>query len=377
MLTESTGVAACRSIPESFWKARAADPNIRDPDARERLASTLQRLADADLTASGYRVVLDTLARLLRTGNASEAVPVQWMADRLHIHRNAVSSAYAAAERANFLRRIPVAERGAPTRTALAGPLLATLRLLATPPPERQDEPRRLEPAPTKRHDLPAAPQQRPRPRIATPAVARTPGAQAATPAKGREYIAVPVAPSATEDKAPADPTPPLPPVRPAFDPTIQATLRSKVGQDVMYRVMTHPPGRPFAIDPAWGLSTAEAEQLQLLVPAPERQPAQKAPAARPATACVDVPPAIARAALQALPKLTELIGGRAAKVIDEIAYMVAEKGLGRGDVAGGFRAGLHLVGQGTWSTPRGFHPAWIGAALRAAQNGDAHKSVH
>ncbi|MEY2161374.1 hypothetical protein [Rhodanobacter sp. FW106-PBR-LB-2-11] len=377
MLTESTGAAACRSIPESFWKARATDPTIRAPDARERLANTLQRLADADLTASGYRVVLDTLARLLRTGNTSEAVPVQWMADRLHIHRNAVGAAYAAAESANLLRRIPVAERGAPTRTALAGPLLATLRLLATQPPERQDELRRLEPAPTKRHSLPAAPQQGPRPRIANQPVARKPGAHSPTPAQGREHTTVPLAPRATEATAAADPTLPLPPVRPAFDPTIQATLRSKVGQDVMYRVMTHPPGRPFAIDPAWGLSPAEADQLQLLVPTPERRPAQKAPPARPATACVNVPPAIARAALQALPKLTELVGERAAKVIDEIAYMVAEKGLGRGDVAGGFRAGLHLVGQGTWSTPRGFHPAWIGAALRAAQNGDAHNSVH
>ena len=376
MLTESTGVAACRSIPESFWKARAADPNIRDPDARERLASTLQRLADADLTASGYRVVLDTLARLLRTCNSSEAVPVQWMADRLHIHRNAVSTAYAAAERANLLRRIPVAERGAPTRTALAGPLLATFRLLTSSPHERLDEFRRVQPAPTNRHG-PAAPQQRPRARIASPAVSRKPDAHAAAAAQGRDNTVVPAAPSGTAVKAPADPTPPLAHVRPAFDPTIQATLRIKVGHDVMYRVMTHPSGKPFDIDPVWGLSPAEAEQLLLLVPTPERHPAQKVPAARPATACVDVPPAIARAALQALPKLTELVGGRAAKIIDEIAYMVAEKGLGRGDVAGGFRAGLHLVGQGTWSTPRGFHPAWIGAALRVAQNGDAHKSVH
>lgn len=377
MLTESTGAAACRSIPESFWKARAADPTIRDPDARERLANTLQRLVDADLTASGYRVVLDTLARLLRTSNTSECVPVQWMAERLHIHRNAVSAAYAAAERVNFLRRIPVAERGAPTRTALAGPLLATLRLLATPSPERVEELRRVEATPGTRHGPPATPQRTPRPRITAPAVAKKANTHAAAPAQGREVTVDPVTPGATEATASSDPTPMPVPARAAFDPTIQATLRTKVGHDVMYRVMTHPPGKPFAIDPAWGLSTAEAEQLQLLVPTPERRPAPKAQATRPSTVCVDVPPAIARAALQTLPKLTELVGGRAAKLIDEIAYMVAEKGLGRGDVAGGFRAGLHLVGQGTWSTPRGFHPAWIGAALRAAQNGDAHKSVH
>ncbi|KZC35260.1 UNVERIFIED_ORG: hypothetical protein RHOFW104R5_30330 [Rhodanobacter sp. FW104-R5] len=83
---------------------------------------------------------------------------------------------------------------------------------------------------------------------------------------------------------------------------------------------------------------------------------------------------------MAAIPRLAAALGAeRAGQLVDEIAYQVVEKGLGKGDLAGGVRAGVAIALAKRWTTPRGFSNDWKGAVVRGAQQeeGDARQTVH
>ncbi|MEY2117316.1 hypothetical protein [Rhodanobacter sp. FW106-PBR-R2A-1-13] len=353
-----------------------------------QLASLMEQMARANLSPSALRVGLDTFARMLRQGRTTEAVPTQWMAERLGIHRNAVGLAYASLQEIGLLRRIAVRERGAPTRTTAAGPALLFLSAMRQAMQGRERDP----------VGDPRESAIRPYAVLATPPRReRTPKAAGQSPASTSDFSADSPTPAAPQIEVQPDPLMAEPasepsavrPLAPAiqaesppirifvFDATANASMAKKVGKDVLYRVMRHPAGQAFPIDPAWNLTDCETQHLQALLPKPE------APSVRASVAPVHKPSApedVARAAMQAIPRLAAAVGAeRAGTIVDEIAFQVCIGGLGKGDHVGGVRAGVSMVLAKRWTTPRGFLPDWRGAVIRGAHSdaGAARETVH
>lgn len=384
--------------PIHLTRYDAEDQSVPDvPTAADQLASVLERLVGANLSASAMRVGLDTLARLLRQRRTNEAVPAQWMADRLGLHRNAVGLAYGSLVDAGVFRRIPVAERGAPTRTAAAGPalmLLATVRAAAISradptgqtiasrcgePTESLHRLRSVRPAAKKpQQQPPTTPAANEAPRTESGTLAITSGEDtnpvASTAGQGSTAAAPATTVIETAQAVPTEDRHRDPPFR--FDPTVNASMTAKIGKDALYLAMRHTPGMPFQVDPSWRLTDSETEHLLAMLPKRENRPQRVA--APPPTRVA--PPALAKAAMAAIPRLAAALGAeRAGQLVDEIAYQVVEKGLGKGDHAGGVRAGVAIALAKRWTTPRGFSDDWKGAVVRGAQQeeGDARQTVH
>ncbi|TAN24994.1 MAG: hypothetical protein EPN31_16275 [Castellaniella sp.] len=384
--------------PIHLTRYDAEDQSAPDvPTAADQLASVLERLVGANLSASAMRVGLDTLARLLRQRRTNEAVPAQWMADRLGLHRNAVGLAYGSLVDAGVFRRIPVAERGAPTRTAAAGPALMLLAAVRAASISRADPAGQTMASscgePTESHHRwrgvrPAAKKLK-QPPPTTPAANDAPRTESETLTTRSGKEAHGIDKTAGQGSTDAEPTATVietaqaapredrhldPPFR--FDPSVNASMTAKIGKDALYLVMRHTPGMPFQVDPAWRLTESETEHLLAMLPKRENRPQR---AATPPQTRV-APPAIAKAAMAAIPRLAAALGAeRAGQLVDEIAYQVVEKGLGKGDLAGGVRAGVAIALAKRWTTPRGFSDDWKGAVVRGAQQeeGDARQTVH
>lgn len=166
-------------------------------------------------------------------------------------------------------------------------------------------------------------------------------------------------------------------------DPEVSARVTQKLGPDAMYQVLQHPIGKPFVPDPAWQLDDVELQHVRALLPRREApahaKPTSTSPAASRAGAIA--PPTIVAAAMDEWGWMTEAFGAtRAMQILDEIAFQVMFKNLGRGNMAGGVRAGASLARNRQWTTPRGFTPDWHGAVTRGLltmEQCDAHISVH
>jgi hypothetical protein len=313
----------------------------------EALIELCNRLVKADLTATGYRVMLDSLSRLIAAGRNTEAVPLEYMAKRLGIHRNAVSSAYEALATAGVLKRAVVKHRGAPSRTTLIGPAasLVSRRPAVSGASETAEQGSQMS------EPWPALPEIQPKKPNLTPVSEHT----AQQPAG-----------------------------RAAVNPAQILEMTRSLPEAAQRAALFHQgPPEAFVIDPAWGLTDAQADALRRMLP-------KETPAARPANCAPRVrasgevaTDAIAVALFKALPALTQVSGcaKRAGEVADEIAYMAQTGRLGHGDPLAGVRAGISLVKRGTWAKPKGFHEAWRGAVTRGMggrdRQGDARKSVH
>jgi len=137
-----------------------------------------------------------------------------------------------------------------------------------------------------------------------------------------------------------------------------------------------------FAFDPAWKVLPEDEEYVRKLIPKTEPvRPRNTAPRVAPLGEVAQ--PDLATALMHSMPRLTALTkcAKRAGELVDEIAYMVQTKGLGKGDVAGGVRAAISLISTGRWKRPLGFDTHWRGAVFRGFQThkeeGIARKNVH
>lgn len=414
------------------------------------VATLFDDLVRANLSGAAYRVVLDTMARLLRHGIQTEAVPVDWMASRLGISRNTIGAAYRSAEEAGLLRRLSVAARGAPTRTSLNGPMLRLAQLLSDPArvtavagnrflrrrpgaefhqasAATRRRGNRSDPARVTIHDHYADSREHANGDIRqstaayddtcadvsfardTSHVIRGSDAQLETndpsrvtadgnapsdepasvagqpsylgPINGERGIPTRVAEHDRGDTPPERPTN-ADPARVILSPAELMAAIGRLPAEARLAASQATDTRALTIDPTWGLSIADVDLLRRLVP-PKENPRAKTPA-RPAPG----PGIIANSSVATtlwlyMVELETVVGkGKAPATADEIAYQVMVKGLGKGDLVGGVRAGLSLVRARRWKTPRGFSAEWLGAverALRATTNSasDAQETVH
>ncbi|MHB8742074.1 MAG: hypothetical protein ACYC9L_03030 [Sulfuricaulis sp.] len=335
----------------NFAGADSLVPNNRtQQDLTDAIVDLFARLARADLSGAGYRLILDTMARMLANGRVTEAVPLQWIGERLGLHRNAVSTAYEALAHTGLVRRTAVKHRGAPTRTTLIGPSAKVVLALSN--------------MPTGTTAIPREPTQDQPPTIV----------QRSEPEK----------PIQAENEKP-DHVQEI--ARPRSDKPVDVDrlmeLARSIPQQAQDLARSHI-GAPetLAIDPQWNLSAEQIAFLRKLV-----EPENKAPVTNSSPRVLAAPETaashIATALIQALPALERVTGcaSRAGQVADEIAFMVQSGRLGRGDPLAGVRAGISIVARGTWRRPIGFHNAWRGAVERAVrvhgQSDDARKSVH
>lgn len=327
---------------------------------RAQLANLCELLAREDLTATSYRVALDTIARMLRRGSATEAVPVAWVAARLGVHRNAISLAYGSLETLGVLHRVPVKRRGAPTRTRLVGLAAGLVDGAITP--------------------------------FVNVASGPTEPLGPDSPANDEPPMSAPIAVVASEP-TPEPVTPPATAVAIqqesraafAFSASVNASMIAKVPYDDRLRAMQTRNGAMPAIEASWGLTDGEAAHFRALVPKAEAAPIKR----KEARASKVMPShALAGALLQVLPKLVLLTGceAQAHVVADQIAYQAQCGGLGRGNVLAGVRAGVKLVERQVWTEPRDWvshSPQWGGISLRArigalgGERDDAQQTVH
>jgi hypothetical protein len=334
------------------------------------LVEFLDRLRKSEMSASGFVVVLDTVSRLLKRGQTTEAVPTEWMAERLDLHRNAVGLAYKAAEAAGLLRRIPVLERGAPTRTALSGPSLALVRPIATQPKQEAI-------SPGYRSDSPPQRNRRPRVRASRrSAIATRIGltARAMTPlTTGQSTITTVSSPAgkakiALDSFTRGEPAPFTKEAAPArLSPTDLMALATRIPEAAKHAAMAfrYAP-ELLLIDPAWDLSPEEETFVRHLVQRPEVKPTPSNSSSTVTVVQQRADQGLSQAIWASMPRLTGAIGAkRAGEIVDEIAFMVMCCNLGKGDACGGVRAAVSLIAQGRWNSPRGFTEQWRGAVLR------------
>ena len=365
--------AAAQQLFPSYTRNSVARTHHRIHE-RAQLIKFLEALVAADLTQGGYRVMLDTLARLLRQGRASESVTTDWMAMRLGIGRNTVGTAYCALERAGFLKRVAVKHRGAPTRTRLIG-ITAALIDGAIP----GDVPALTNQFKEEGRDLAQAPAQEPSTPDATDPSAQLPAAPSLSCAHDELNAQLPAEtlPESSQDDPAAvlgingigaDALIAKKPLF-IFDPAVNASMIAKVPAEVRMSAMQSRSVDACPIDAAWGLTDAETRHYLALIPKPEA-PSRK-PAAKPAPReSMPQDAELMRALAYAHPRLTDIAGSAetAAKLGDQIAFQVYQ-GLGGGDVMGGVRAGISLVAKGRWTEPRQynwFRAKWSGITARA-----------
>lgn len=383
MLTHHAVAGGCARAKQDI---HATPGDVETPSITDVLPGLLNSLVEADLSAAGYRVVLDTLARLMARGVTTEAVPAEWMAERLNLSRNTIGAAYQAAEAAGLLRRIPVAERGAPTRTTLQGALLRVIDIArtGTKPTARV----------TRHYRRPGvSDQRRAAPLVNSAGDTARGGLVSSTsdPAPVRIFATtqgIRVEQVVHVDHPPKE-GPEVEGNKPKLTPAEMQHALASVPMDARRMATLARGPKDFVIDPAWHLTEIQIDALRMLLPKPEDLRPRPNCVPRTQTGGEIAPWAVVNAIRSAMPRLEALVGkGSAPTVADEIVFQVTQKLLGNGDHVGGVRAGLSLVAQGRWRTPRGFSQAWVGVVDRswmqmqadreAPRNlGDAQKTVH
>lgn len=357
--------------PHRQFSAKAVERHHNRLHDRAQLATLCDSLAAADLTATSYRVMLDTLARMLRRDCHTEAVGNEWIARRLNVGRNAVSNAYNTLETGGFLRRVAVYHRGAPTRTRLVG---IAAQLIGNLPAGEQPEPVSIAgegAGQTIEH---------------SEAMLRAPHPVALNIAK-EEPTGVTANEEAQKNGEAGQNSDPAQTVLAfKFNPRVFRSMAEKVPTEFRARACAARSTKELTVLDEWRLTPDESEHYFRLVPPDARVPPKNC---SPHVTCAGVlaSPQVALALWEALPGLQAKAGSKAAAAVlaDEIAFQVERGGLGKNDgMAAGVRVGLWLVRQGRWSKPKGFLSAeWSGAVMRGViaasseKASDARKSVH
>jgi hypothetical protein len=387
------GMCARKKQP-TYDNAAALSDTDRLELARYEFTALLDRLATSELSAASYRLILSTIARLLRQGRTSEAVTTQWVGDQLDLSRNTIGDAYSDLSEAGLVKRIVNTARGAPTRTSLTGPALGVVRLLrdvrSITLPAAQAAPRAASAS-----SEPRVPVQSQLPHAALSSRTDDPAASdqhviehvdstgpmvSSAPVQNDQLMVEP-----SDLALPSDPiwvTVQSTAVR--YSPEVHASALAKVPPEVRYETMQGNL-KPADLDAAWDLT--DDEKACLLSYCDKREPRPVPTAQQKRAPVVAVPtsahPELAKALYERRPLLASKVGDeRASQVMDEIAYMITLKNLGQGDLLGGARAGTSLVMAGRWSTPRGMTVDWLGAVARGLEEaspawpGDAQKNV-
>lgn len=329
---------------------------------RAQLARLCDSLAAADLTATTYRVILDSLARMIRQGRCTEAVGNEWIAERLSVGRNAVSNAYGALEDAGFLRRIAVKHRGAPTRTHLVG-VCASLIDGGIPAELHAVKPAGQAVAPARQLDVNP---RHPDACLVEEGNAEPARVEAAPAAPAQEQESEPApAPGDTGSTTPVQTKPFV------YSHATFTAMVAKVPDEAREAARLARSHQDVPVDPAWCLTIDETRHYLALIPKAEA-PVRKRIAPAPASQREAMPhdAELMRALAYAHPRLADITGSAeaAAKLGDQIAFQVCQ-GLGGGDIMGGVRAGISLVAKGRWSEPRQyswFKAKWSGITARA-----------
>lgn len=414
--------ARVQTLPSPVQSAGASSAPV------EAVISLFDHLVRAELSGAAYRVVLDTLARLLRHGIDTEAVPVDWMADRLKVSRNTIGAAYQAAEEAGLVRRTTISARGAPTRTSLAGMALRLAQVAGDPARvsavNSSRSVRRNGPSDDRHHGARQRPRDARDPGRVTPymdgawpegreaalyvpsaemPVAERDADRSGDPARvmvidgvsevhphwddavGHPLHSGPIPQEASEEKVEAlghqDDS--SDPARVTMSPLELMEAIGRLPAEARLAASQTRGGGTLILDPAWALSDDDVALLRRLVPPKERPRPSSSAAPKAALTGIVANNLVASTLWQNMYQLEATVGkGRAPIVADEIAFQVMQKQLGKGDLAGGVRAGLSLVSNHRWKTPRGFTPDWQGAVERAIRSTttsacDAQKTVH
>jgi DNA-binding transcriptional ArsR family regulator len=314
------------------------------------LINFLAALRESDLSGVAVRVLSLHMERLVAHAQPSEAVPVEWIAEQLGVHRNAVGKAYAALMDAGLIQRIEVAKRGAPTRTALKGAALALWNLGSNTPGRvfQSETPRRPTMEWQQTDTTVARPDPLPPQTVLAPLVDAEPAQQSMQPA------AVPPEP------------------RRSFPPEIHTALMAKLPVDAKYAAMQGTL-KLAEVSSDWGLSDDEVSCLvtAYLTKAPAAPTASQArsPAITPVP--TKAPREIARAVYRMRDRFsgyldrcpsTQTVEG----LMDEVAFAIHRNKLGRGCAQVGVRVALSIIAKGDWSTPWEFNKDWTGAVTRA-----------
>lgn len=382
---ESAGYA--RNTPFVHFKSNERKQNrLR---YRAQVAALCDELASANLSATAMRVALNTLARMIRRGSPTEAMPVAVIAEQLGVHRNAVSAAYASLETAGIVKRIAVKHRGAPTRTRLTG-LAAALVDGKTPSISEIDsgaalanvgQIERVEPnLPAgndgdidSEHALCSAPASCPA-SSCTNEYSNEEDAPCDVNASATTTLsAQPGQPARSEEAGRGDGF--------VFDKVINDSMATKVPADARMRAMQARSPADVPLELSWGLTDREVEHFRALFPKPEKPAARKVAGRAPQPKLL-ASPELAAALVQSLHRLEAISGSKsqAYALSDQIAYQVAAKGLGQGNVLAGVRAGVRLVESKRWSEPRGWssdRSEWSGITLRSLMGATPHREGH
>lgn len=356
---------------------------------RAQVAALCDELASANLSATAMRVALSTLARMIRRGSATEAMPVAVIAEQLGVHRNAVSAAYASLETAGIVKRIAVKHRGAPTRTRLSG-LAAALVDGKTPDISEIDSGAGLANVSQMEGNEPGLPAENDDHIGSGHALCSAPSscpassctAQYSNKADAHSEVTVP--PTTAISAQPGQPARPDDEGRVerfVFDKDINDSMAAKVPADARVRAMQARSPADVPLELSWGLTDREVEHFRALFPKPEK-PAVKKLAGHAPQPKLLASPELAAALVQSLHRLEALSGSKtqAYALSDQIAYQVAAKGLGQGNVLAGVRAGVRLVESKRWSEPRGWssdRSEWSGTTLRSLMGATSHKEGH
>jgi hypothetical protein len=343
----------------------------------KRLGEMLCALAKCDYNGATLRTLLHLLGQAMRTDATNWAFPLESLAERTGLHRNAIGRALNALAADGIIQRKAVLHRGAPTRTKLrvAIPYVRTQPGVARQDATVQDPPHDDSTAAVDIVDFSGFNEASAG--LAPPDVQDGPsdtgaasdgkslGANAIRSEEGR----APGASSMSADERTA---------MMAFLNTAPQAVRDAL----VVATMAADPSQ-LRIDPAWELSDAQVRWLVAAVPRRDA-PARPAPSKqRSAPRLCAAPAEIALALTRALPELTRHCGSdhRAATVADEIACMIVDGNLGRGNPEVGVRAGISLVARKQWQRPRLMTHHWHGAVLRGlagpTERGVAHSCVH
>lgn len=356
---------------------RAAFCTLEKTIDPRRLGEMLCALAKRDYNGATLRTLLHLLGQAMRTDATNWAFPLESLAERTGMHRNAIGRALNALAADGVIQRKAVLHRGAPTRTKLR----VAIPYVRTQPAGASQEGARQELAPNDGGDLvnlvdfggfnevpvergPAAVQGDPS-AIEAARDGNCPEAITTGPEKGRAPSAAPM--SADERAAMMAFLNTAPPA--VRDALVLATMAADPSQ--------------LQVDPAWGLSDQQVRWLVAAVPRREAPPRPDPSKQRSASPLCAAPAEIALALTRALPELAKHCGSdhRAAMVADEIACMIVDGNLGRGDPTVGVRAGISLVARKQWQRPRLMTHRWHGAVLRGlagpTERGVAHYCVH
>jgi hypothetical protein len=329
-------------------------------------------LAKRDYNGATLRTLLHLLGQAMRTDATNWAFPLESLAERIGLHRNAIGRALNALAADGIIQRKAVLHRGAPTRTKLRVPI---------PYVRAQSSGIR-----------PQAPVQE----LATEEVIDVAdfagfgdfnGAPAEGAAAAAQETRSPDREAAGDGERPGPGTtgtgesraPNAKPMSAEERTAMMAFLNTAppaVREALVVATMAADPSQ-LRIDPAWGLSDAQVRWLVAAVPRREA-PTRRDPSRQRSTSQLCSAPAeIALALTRALPELSRHCGSdhKAAMVADEIACMIVDGNLGRGDPAVGVRAGISLVARKQWQRPRLMTHRWHGAVLRGLA-GPTERSV-